>query len=379
MARRIKYYSLREIRRKGKRDGRDWRWKPWRPLPSGWPLWETKNPEPPVDQRELSQYESKLISVAHENLERIGSEWSNEDENLTEEYCNSKAKLKELKDKIEDEKEECKDAIGLLEKAREGFSKYPPRWIPLWFYWLIFGIITTGEGLFNYYVFQLFGQEKEETFIMAVAIILTIPVASKLIGYHHKKSNKTVSDRFWLVLMTVIVVGELIALAILRERFFEASKAIGVSDIPITSTVFALVLIVFNLVIFTGLTYLSYTESRTDPEGYRIAKKAYKDASGAVEKECTDEKMVAEELASVRERFNRAHAARESTFEEYQYMAHKERDAWVTYIRTYRYANINARKDNTLPESFKIDPETLIKIPAAFDSLDWDCPGEEKE
>jgi hypothetical protein len=87
----IKYLSLREVRSQGKRDGRPWRWKF---MPPSWPFWETKEPDPPVNQKEPSQYESKLISIAHENLERIGSQWSDEDEKLTSEYCISKCEKK---------------------------------------------------------------------------------------------------------------------------------------------------------------------------------------------------------------------------------------------------------------------------------------------
>lgn len=74
MAKRVKYYrlSLREVKRQGKKDGRDWQWKPWRPLPSGWPFWESKEPDPPVNQKEPSQYEAKLISLAHKNLKKSG-------------------------------------------------------------------------------------------------------------------------------------------------------------------------------------------------------------------------------------------------------------------------------------------------------------------
>lgn len=373
MAKGIKYYSLREVKRQGKRDGRDWQWKPWRPFP-GWPLWETKEPDPPVAQKEPSQYESKLISIAHENLERIANDWAKEDEKLTEEYCNAKDKKEALESKIAKEYKEHKEAIENYEKAKRAFSEFPPRWIPLGVYWLIFGLVILGEGLFNYYVFQLFGQTPTETFLMAGAIIVTVAFCSEVIGHNLKREKKEALARFLNGLMVAVVAIVLVGIAILRETFLEATRTTGIFNIPLNPVIATIIFITFNLAFFIGLTYLSYTEARTNPEAYRKAKKAYKDALKNLKKEGEDVEKLAEELAEAVERFNKAHSAREHTFETYKHRSEEERDIWVSYVRAYRHANMSARRDKTLPESFKVDPETLIKIPDVFKTLDWSCP-----
>lgn len=108
------------------------------------------------------------------------------------EYCNAKAEKEHLEEKINDERKELKDAILAYEKARKAFFDFPPRWIPLTVYWLIFGFVAVGEGFFNYFVFQIFGQEITETFLMAVAIILVLLVTSELVGIIlRKKINQT--------------------------------------------------------------------------------------------------------------------------------------------------------------------------------------------
>jgi tetratricopeptide (TPR) repeat protein len=376
MARRTKYYSLREVKRQGKKDGRSWRWKF---MPPTWPFWESKESDPPVNQKEHSQYEAKLISIAHENLERIGIEWSKEDEKLTTEYCNAKSEKERLDEKIDEEMEEHKDAITAYEKAKKVFFDFSPRWIPLFLYWLIFGFVVLGEGIFNYYVFQLFGQEPIETLLMAGAIIVTVVFASEVVGHNLKKEKKAGLDRFLNGLMVTVVVIVLVGIAVLRETFLEASKATGIFDIPLNPSVATGIFITFNLVFFVGLTYLSYTEARKNPEDYRKAKKAYKEALKAVKEKGVDVEEIAEELAEAEERFNNAYSAREHTFEIYRHRAEEERDIWVRYIRGYRHANMGVRKDKTLPESFKVDPETLIKISPVLETLDWSCPGEERE
>jgi len=372
MAKGIKYYSLREVRRAGKRDGRSWRWKF---MPPSWPLWETKEPYPPINQEEPSEYEAKLISISHENLEKIGSEWAKEDEKLMQDYCNAKAEKERLEEKINNEMAEHKDAILDYEKTRKKFLEFSPRWIPLFLYWMIFIAIGCGEGYFNYFVFQMFGEEERKTYIMAGEIILLIPLSAELLGHSIKKEMKTNIDKMGITISFTIVILLLICLAVLREAFFEASQV----KINMRPTTLALILIVFNLAIFFIMTFLSYLEARKNPEDYRKAKKAYHKALTYFKEKDAYVKSVAKDLAAAEERFNNAHSKRESTFEKYKHLAEAERDRWVSYIRTYRHGNMTARKEKNLPESFRVDPETLIKIPDALINLDWGCPDEKEE
>ncbi|BCB96563.1 hypothetical protein JZK55_14850 [Dissulfurispira thermophila] len=366
-------YTLREVKRQGRNDGRGWRWKPWRPFP-GWPLWESIDPDPPINQKEYSQYEHTLISAAHENLERIGIEWSKEDEVLMSKYCNAKAEKENLEKKIEQEDNEHKDAIKAFETAKKAFFEFPPRWIPITLYWLIFIAIFMGEGLINYFVFQMLAEEEWKTYVMAGAIIIIIPLSAELLGHFIKKEKKTSVDKIWIVVSFVVVSSLLVGLAVLRETFFEASEV----KINMSPTTLAIVLIVFNLAIFTIMTFLSYKEARTDPEVYSKAKREYEEAMKSLKKEGGDVERVAKKLEEAIENFNKAYSEREHTFDRYKHKAEEERDKWVTLIRAYRHANMCARKDRTLPESFKVDPETLIKIPEALEKLDRDCSHKEE-
>jgi hypothetical protein len=366
---RIKHLSLREVRRTGRKDGRNWKW---RFLPPSWPLWESKEPDPPITQKEPSQYESNLISITNQGLERLGEEWCKEDEKLKPEYCNAKDEKERLEEKIREETEQHKTAILTFESAKKKFEEFPPRWISQWLYWTIVLAIVTAEGLFNYFVFQMFGQEEWETYLMAGGVILVMPLASELLGHSLKKKERSLTDNVLMGLAIVVVIALLACLGILRETFFEASRS---ATIPMSPTTLAIILIVFNLAIFVVLTYLSYLESRADPEGYRKACRAYKGAKEALRKEGGDVDRVAGELAKAEDRLNKAVSARELTFGRYTQKAEIERDVGVSYIRNYRHANMEARKDRTLPESFRVDPETLVAIPSILHDIDWDCSG----
>ena len=373
MEKKVVHYSPRKVRKGGKKDGRNWRWKF---VPPSWPFWESKEPDPPLNQPQPSQYESKLISIAHENLERISGEWSREDEGLTSEYCNAKTEKEGLVAKNQKEIKEHEKAVEKYDTARKNLSEFAPRWIPALVYWLIYIAIVAGEGLFNYFVFQIFGQEKLETYVMALAIVLIIPICSHLIGHYLKIKEKSPTDKFLISSCSFAVLVLLVVLAILRETFFEASDY----TLPIKPVTVTMILIGINLAIFVGLTFLSYSESRADPEGYRKAKRAFQEVEEDLRKEGGDVERIFMELEEAEARFNRAHSKREHTFERYKHRAEEERDTWVTYIREYRHGNMHSRKDKPLPESFKTDPESLIMIPAVFQNgLDWSCPGDKKD
>lgn len=370
MAKGIEYISFRKVRRQGKKDGRSWRWKF---LPPSWPFWESKDPDPPVDQAEPSQYEANLLSVSHKDMQKMAVEWAQKDEKMLPEYRNAKADKERLEEKIEKEMGEHKDSILSYESAKKAFFGFAPRRIPQLVYWLIFAIVGVGEGFFNFFVFQMFGEEAWKTYMMAGAIILLIPLAAEILGHFLKKEKKTLTDNILITVSFATVASLLVTLALLREAFFEASQL----HINMSSDKLAGILIIFNVVIFVIMTVLSYAEARTRPEEYRQAKREYEEALKNIREKGADVEKVTEELTRAEERLVNARTARESTFARYRHLVEAERDIWESYIRTYRHANMSARQGTALPESFKVNPETLIDVPDVFEKpLDWTCPGE---
>ncbi len=76
-----RYYSNRQVKKRGKQDGRDWRWKF---FPPKWPFQESKQPDPSIDQEEAAEFEKELIRGANESLTYISQEWSDIDKELHE-------------------------------------------------------------------------------------------------------------------------------------------------------------------------------------------------------------------------------------------------------------------------------------------------------
>lgn len=371
MADGIYRYTPRKVRKQGVRDGRDWMWKPWRPFP-GWPLWEKKDPVPIPASLRSSQYEEQLRSDALANLSKVAEEWGRKDDKLLDEYSAAKSDMEQLAAKHGKELKEYENTLKPLEEARAEFEKFAPRWIPLWLFWTIFSVITIGEGFFNYFVFQMFGEREWQTALMAAAIILVIPLSSELLGHFLNKDEKSLMDKLFMAVSVITIVALLIGLAILRETFFEVNLA-SEQSFPLTPAKLAMILILFNFAIFVILTFLSYSEARRDPESYRRSRDKYNNLLRASTTEHADVKTLDPVMRKAVERLSRAQARRISLFKEYQSTVEKERNSWISYIRIYRHANETARKNAVEIVPFQTAPEDAIPIPQKLRELHWEC------
>lgn len=371
----MKYLSERKVRRQGTLEGRNWRWRPWRPFP-GWPLWEDKNPVPDAQEKELSQYERKLMSYANQNLDIISHNWSKEDEKLKAEYCIAKQQREQLGKKILEEKGECKIAADALLIAERAYKHFPPLSLPAWLFWFLFIGISVGEGFINYFVFQIFGQREHETYLMALAIVLVLPVTAEFTGRYLKSEEETTfKGKILLGVCLFGVVALLTSLAILREYFFEAIKTM--TNIQISPNTLSAILIVFNLTIFVALTILAYMYARTHPDAYGKASKNYDKACADLRKEGGDVENVANSLSAAEERYNNAHTKRDAVYKQHLDMAEDVIDRWVSYVITYRHANINARAKTEDILAFRIDPRSCIQMPENLTKIDWHCAYED--
>jgi len=113
---RRKYYTDRGVTKKGKQDGRPWKWR------AGWPPWEPKDPIPPVDQKDLTEFEERLISDAERNLSSIAHKWSEKDDKLHHRCKNAADRYKNAKGSKNKEVPEQNEAIKKYQKAKKAFD-----------------------------------------------------------------------------------------------------------------------------------------------------------------------------------------------------------------------------------------------------------------
>jgi predicted transcriptional regulator len=140
-----------------------------------------------------------------------------------------------------------------------------------------------------------------------------------------------------------------------------------------------MILIVFNITIFIVMTFLSYMQSRPDPEAYKTAKNQLKSAYQNMKKQGIDVKKIQPKLEAAAKEYSRISAVRSATQKKYYERAIKAKEGWIALVHDYRHTNMRYRTDKKEPECFKIDlsRHADLVIPDALITLDMDC--EEKK
>lgn len=363
-------YTYGSVKRKGKKDGRDWRWKFW---PPKWPFRESKEPIPPISQSEPAQFESALTEAAEADMQSLAEEWKAMDEKLKPEYCQAEAERGIAKETYEKEAGEEKTALGVYEKASEAFLKVPspplsPSWMRFWLF-----VIAIGEFPLNAVVFQVLGQSRAETYLVAAFIGIFFPLAAHAFGKSLRQENKSKTDQVLVALSPLFVLAILTGLGFVRAKFFEALELQQLLGITVTPTQATVLFIVINIAVFFVAVVISYQGSHGNEAEYNTLQKAFMHALNRLGKESGEAKAAAERLTRAEERFQKALHRRHKSFEKIAEQAKhiKETNDW--FVSVYRFANMEARRNPANPECFK-KPPAEAKIPDSLQNLDWDCP-----
>lgn len=363
-------YTYKSVRREGKRDGRDWRWKFW---PPKWPFREPKEPIPPLDQIEPSQYEVNLKEVAEADMQLIAEEWGEVDKKLKPEYCRTRAEYRSAKESFAKESSEAAVAREVFERTNEALNSLPPPNMNPGIMLLFLIIIGLFELPLNSLIFQLFGQGKLETYIMSGVIGLGLPVAAHYMGRSLKQEYKTRTDNILLIISPFIFLCLLGVISFMRSRFFEAEEIVSALGISMSVETSNMVFFVINVAIFFIAMVISYEGSYSNQSKYRDLKKRYKDTVKSQRKESAEEVAAARRLNRAEQEYNLAKQKRKKTFEKFREEAILTQQQVESLITLYRNANMQSRKIAAMPKCFK-KPPFEAKIPVIFtDKLEWDC------
>lgn len=358
-------YTVRAVKKRGKKDGSDKYWDF-----TSWPFRKTKQTDPPLDQAEPTEYEEKLLQFSRENLKRLTQRWSSLDERMYKSCLDTEDQYHAAKAAIERESAEHREAIGKYEAAKARFFSFPVPHIPPTVYWFLFAVVTVGEVLFNTTVFSVLGQDTLETYLMVISLMVMIPFLSDFIGKKLRAERKSSTTVMLMSGAAAVVFAVLSALALAREKFFEASKVVEMLDIQWSSTSLMLTFFIVNVVLFVGMIVLAYEAAHKDPSAYKQARNEYEDAEKKLRKEAGDSEQAAQALAAARIAYNKAHTERKKQFEQHRYRAEEERDIWIGMVQTYRSSNMAARQEKAKPASFNVELAHLIEIPQPLTALE---------
>jgi len=358
-------YSYREVTKRGKQDGRDWKWRFW-PL-----IKEPKAVEPKTDQTQASSYETEIIHAAEFDMQKVADELAELDKKLKADYCEALREYKEAEDAFNKEAREVPPAAKEFEAARrELLNIEQPDLSPKWrTFWLV--AIGIAEFPINALVFQIFGENQLLTYIMAATMCFGIPIAAHFLGHSARQESKTNWDKALIWLIPVGALFVLCGLAFVRSKFFEAvlqENVIGISMTPTEATVLFLII---NIFIFFVAFLISYYGSYPQGRFYRTARKRYETALGKYQKESSEARVAKARLESASKRHDSARHHRQKIFEKHQQKASiiKEQADW--YAASYRAANLRERRD--FPPCFQ-ETAATAQMPLALTKIDWDCP-----
>jgi len=381
---RKKYYTERGVRKKGKYDGRSWRWR------FGWPLREEKDPVPSSDN-ETSPFERQLIMDAEADLQRLVQTWKEMDKELYNKCVVAAERYKNAKDKFESAKKKKEKEVGEYEGGEDSalkqyidvkkeFEEYPKPHLNSFIGFVLIVIMTIGEGFFNLLVFNIFGQSRLETLLMAIATMVAIPVCGYIVGKKLKLKTRKKSDIVLMIISSFIVIIGLGTLAFFREEFLKAVGVEKITGIKMSPFIMGLSFFIINLLIFIAIIAIEYERAFEDPDEYKRKKKALERAKEKLEKEKKEAIDAIEEFESAQKEVEEAREAlktainlRKNAFDRVKTKALERRKRWVSLILAYRDANLSVRKGGHRPAILmnKFD-ENDIKLPSELENLDWE-------
>ena len=132
-------------------------------------------------------------------------------------------------------------------------------------YWLIFAFLAVCEFPMNSVVFDILGEAKWLTFLLAARLGVIIPLAAHFLGIQLRAESPFESLRgaFKALLIMIIVMDVLISVAYIRVKFVEGSKIATLLGIVMDPRMVTIVFLSINMLIFmvaTIVVFLSHTD-----------------------------------------------------------------------------------------------------------------------
>lgn len=361
-------YTHRAVKRMGHRDGRDWRWRffPFRTS-------KARRPEP---EARAALREREFKEAAESDMELYANQWREEDrEHLKEDFCQAESEYERARQVFAVETEQDEGAHEVFEVVRREYLKAEqpglnPQWMLVWL-----AVIGAGEFFLNSVVFQVLGSGELETYIAALAVGLGIPVAADLLGRHLKQEHKTSLDWKFILATPIAVLGGLAVLAVLRTRFVEAQRDLGMLPIEVSPLEFIIVFLLLNVLLFVIATFLAYAGSHRDGARYRELRRAYRAEAKRLKQESSETETALRRLEEAERRLHEAREGRRKRYQEFRQLAVSVNELADLYSLVYRNANLHVRPDK--PRCFEQDPPSHnLPLPDALraeEPTDWDC------
>jgi len=358
-------YSVRMVRRVGRRHGRDWRW---RPLLKK----EAKQPQPPAEQAEPAEYEQELKAAAESQLGQVAEQWQKEDQRLYAEYVRAMREHKQAEESLKKEAAEADEAIREHAKARQvvadlGLPSISRRARNTWLV-----VLAILEFPINKAVFQIFQLNRMETALAAASVGVVIPLLAHLTGYFLRQDVKNARDKTLLWVAPFAGLTVIGAIAYIRSTYLEAENRLDVLGVHINPATMTVIFIVVNMSIFITALITSYHGSHPRGKLFRQASKRLKAATRSLRKETGEAQVARHRFEAAAKAADLARSRRQKRFELLAEEARSVIQRYEHLVRVYRGANLEARRASGRPQCFSVEPVSAV-LPAVFQKLNWNA------
>jgi len=327
---------------------------------------------PTDDQAEVSFYEQHLTSLAYHHIRKTTMEWIDKDRKLKQDFCESNQVLETLVGRIEDLEDDQTKTEGVKKVWKDTHD--PPHYISI-AYWILFVFLAISEFPMNSVVFDILGEVKWLTYLLAAGLGVAIPLSAHYLGINLRRQKdpecrNPIMTAVILIIMLLLIFG----IAYLREKYVIGT--IEILKIDFDPRMVTIVFISMNLLIFTVATVASYMEHIDVSDKQAKMKQQTERVLGECEKLLKENSADLEKLSAEKDKIKKHIAnlavTREKTLEEYKH----EAESWVSHFKwlmnIYRISNMRTRKaGNTPPACFSAKP--TIELGILDEDLDTNC------
>lgn len=323
---------------------------------------------PTPEQREPAAYEAELYHFTGECLHNLARRWEERDGKLHTDECSARARLTDTTAarRLAAE-EQARRMADIAEAERASMAAAERERIPLPLYWLLQAGLGATEVPLNTVVFNLFGESRALTLLMAASLGFLIPICAHLSGsalrsgaLGHKGRRV---DRLLFVGQALILLGLLLGIAYVRATYLHdvAEEVVGIRLHPAA----ALATFAFFNTAFCGAgALLAYNHA--DPELRRAAATVHHTRAMYRASARSLARSIAAEQQAERAR-NTAEAQRLHEFQRARHEAHEWQCAVQRLVASYRKINLRSRGVPHRPASFI--GTASVPLPDAFSGL----------
>jgi len=298
----------------------------------------------PTDVKLTPPYIKSLINTGNACIKSVAEKWSNLDMKLKKDWMNAEFEYNKAQTYLQTAHQRENEMESKFEEHNDGIKPEKNTGRGYFWYSIIVLLITIPEFMLNKFFFKTHGEAEIYNWALALGIGIMFGTLAHTLGINLRKIK--LSKKYIVIssVITGIAITGIVAMSILRSNYFNDNSP---------GTIFAYGAI--NLLLFAGLTFLSFTK-------HKLVEKEYKNAlRGKIKAE--------KNLHKWQDKLNDAKSRRQKGFDFHKHRAIMQEDFIHWLCNIYWTKNFRTRKDGCFEELSKLPS---LSIPNELLDLEWD-------